>query len=346
MSDKKTSLSGLTAVAISDTTGISQAYRSRQIHEWIKKGVLSFEKMTNLPASLRQELGESFCVCSSGVEKAETDADNTSKTAIRLNDGNLIEAVLLNDENNRTTACLSSQVGCAMGCTFCRTGLMGFKRNLSSAEIVEQFLHLQSLYGEISNIVYMGMGEPFMNTDEVIKSIQFFTSDEGLGMSARRITVSTCGITDGIRRLADEAPSVRLAVSLVSADSSIRSGIMPVTKTNSLPELKKALEYYQSKGGRRITLECAVIGGINDKKEDATKIAEWAEGLSVNVNVIPWNPASEIDYREPEPYRLEAFCRELERKKIPFTRRYRRGRGLNAACGQLAVNLEKEETDS
>ncbi|HAK47442.1 MAG TPA: 23S rRNA (adenine(2503)-C(2))-methyltransferase RlmN [Spirochaeta sp.] len=337
------SLTGLTASEISDLVGIKEKYRSRQIFDWLKRGADSFDEMTNLPAPLRQKLSESFNIFSSAVETAESDSENTAKAAIRLHDGSLIEAVLLSDENDRFTACISSQVGCAMGCTFCRTGKMGFKRNLSSAEIVEQFIHLQLRYGEISNIVYMGMGEPFMNTDELIKSLKFFTGQDGLGMSARRITVSTCGIVEGIRRLGEEAPPVRLAVSLVSADNETRSKIMPVTKSNNLTDLKEALLDYQRAGGRRITLECAIMGGINDKREDAAAIADWSDGLSVNVNVIPWNPASEIDYREPEKRALEAFCRELERKKILYTRRYRRGRGLNAACGQLATNLENQD---
>lgn len=343
MTEKNKSLAGITAAEISAAIGIKEKYRGKQIFEWITKGISSFDEMKNLPAALRDKLNESFSIYSSIVESSETDSDKTSKIALKMFDGSLVEAVLLIDENERATACLSSQVGCAMGCTFCRTGKMGLRRNLSSAEIVEQFMQLQRLYGEISNIVYMGMGEPFMNTDEVIKSLQFFTGADGLGMSARRITMSTCGIVEGIRRMTEEAPPVRLAVSLVSADTKIRTEIMPVTKSNSLADLKTALLNYQRAGGRRITLECAVIGGINDRREDAAAIAEWSDGLSVNVNVIPWNPASEIDYDEPDQRSLDAFCRELDRKKIPYTRRYRRGRGLNAACGQLATDLENQD---
>ncbi|MDC7228221.1 MAG: 23S rRNA (adenine(2503)-C(2))-methyltransferase RlmN [Spirochaetales bacterium] len=342
--NNKPSLAGLSPEDILSMTGIKERYRGRQIFEWLKRGAESFEQMTNLPAALREKLADSFCIFSTTVETAEVDDDGTAKIALRMHDDCLIEAVLLIDENERRTACLSSQVGCAMGCSFCRTGMMGFRRNLSSVEIIEQFMHLQSLYGEISNIVYMGMGEPLMNTGEVIKSLEYFTSEKGLGMSARRITVSTCGITEGIKRLADEAPPVRLAVSLVSADPETRTEIMPVTRTSSLDSLKTALMHYQQTGGRRITLECAIIGGVNDRREGASLIAAWSEGLSVNVNVIPWNPASEIDFREPTMKNLEAFCRELERKKIPYTRRYRRGRGLNAACGQLAVNLDKNKS--
>ncbi len=341
-SDNTCSLAGLTADEISAVTGIKEKYRGRQIAEWLLKGVKSFDEMTNIPSTLREKLKSGFRIFSSAVVKSDLDSDGTAKIAVQLDDGLLIEAVMLTDENNRTTACLSSQAGCAMGCTFCRTGKMGLKRNLRSAEIIEQFLHLRNLYGDIGNIVYMGMGEPLCNTDELIKSLNYFTGNPGLNMSARRITVSTCGLIEGIDRLCRDAPPVRLAVSLVSAVPDVRTRIMPVTKTNSLTELKNSLLRYQKAGGRRITLECAIIKGINDSVKDASLIAEWSEGLRVNVNVIPWNPASEIDYKEPDQRQLEAFCRELERKKIPFTRRYRRGRGLNAACGQLATNLNTE----
>lgn len=343
MSDKIISLTGLTGDEISSVIGIKQKYRGKQIFEWLRNGVSSFDQMTNLPLELRANLKTEFRIFSSEVIAAKDDTDETAKIALRLHDGHLIEAVLLRDENNRATACLSSQAGCAMGCTFCRTGLMGLKRNLSSEEIVEQYMHLKALYGEISNIVYMGMGEPFRNTSEVIKSLRFFTGENGLKMSARRITVSTCGVISGIERLESEGIQVRLAVSLVTADEKLRTSIMPVTATNSLDGLKNALLSYQKNGGRRITLECAVIRGINDSGRAAEKIAQWSAGLSVNVNVIPWNPASEIDYQEPDPAGLEDFCRTLERKKIPYTRRFRRGRGLNAACGQLATNLEGSE---
>jgi 23S rRNA (adenine2503-C2)-methyltransferase len=334
-------LTGLSPEEITDLTGIKEKYRSRQIVEWLKRGAASFEEMTNLPASLRQRLAESFEIFSSRIEASETDDEGTAKLVIRLHDGHLIEAVRLKDDHNRTTICLSSQAGCAMGCSFCRTGMMGLLRNLTSGEIIEQYMHIKNLYGDIDNIVYMGMGEPFNNIDEVLKSLRFFTGEDGLNLSARRITVSTCGIIDGIRRFTEESSTVRLAVSLVSASTDIRTMLMPVTRNNSLSDLKKALLNYQNCGGRRITLECTLIKGINDSVKDAALIAEWSKGLRINVNVIPWNPASEIAYSEPEPRQLDAFCRELDRKEVPFTRRYRRGRGLNAACGQLATNLKK-----
>lgn len=345
MTEEKTSLTGLSPEEICSAVGLKEKYRGKQIFEWLNKSA-DFDQMTNLPADIRNRLNSSFKIFSSTVVASDTDSDNTAKIALQLFDGLIIEAVLLSDENSRKTACLSSQAGCAMGCTFCRTGKMGLRRNLRAAEIIEQYMHLKKLYGEIDNIVYMGMGEPLKNTYEVIKSLLFFTGDKSLNMSARRITISTCGVIEGINRLTTEAPPVRLAVSLVSADPDTRARIMPVTKKNSLPDLKKSLLKYQEAGGRRITLECAIIRGINDSPRDASLIADWAEGLSVNVNVIPWNPASEIDYKEPEPSKLDLFCRELDKRKITYTRRFRRGRGLNAACGQLATGIEKKPADS
>lgn len=338
MSEKKIPLAGLTALEISEAAGLKQNYRGRQIFTWITAAAGTFDEMSNLPQNMRDELNEKCCIFSSRVKEAFTDDDNTAKILVELEDGLLIEAVLLTDERDRKTACISSQAGCAMGCTFCRTGKMGFKRDLSRGEIVEQYLLLKQLYGDINNIVYMGMGEPLMNTEAVIGSLKYFTDTDGLNISTRRITLSTCGITSGIRALAKDAPPVRLAVSLVSARTETRSLLMPVTKTNSLDELKDALLEYQRSGGKRITLECAIIKGINDSVRDAAEIAEWSSGLSVIVNVIPWNPASEIDFEEPTKERVDAFCRELEKRRIAITRRYRRGRGLNAACGQLATD--------
>ncbi|MDC7124524.1 MAG: 23S rRNA (adenine(2503)-C(2))-methyltransferase RlmN [Spirochaetales bacterium] len=336
----KNSLAGLPAEEIIKLIGIKEKYRGRQLSEWIIRGAVSFDEMSNLPAKLRTHLTESFSIFSSTVISSDTDNDSTGKIGIKLFDDLIIEAVLLKDENGRKTACLSSQVGCAMGCVFCRTGKMGLRRNLNSCEIIEQFLHLRNLYGDISNIVFMGMGEPLKNVDEVLKAISFFTNKEGFGMSQRRVTVSTCGVIDGIIRLKEEAPVIRLAVSLVTADEEDRIKIMPVTRKNSLENLKMALIEHQKVSGRRITLECAIIKGINDTQKDAAKIADWAKDLSVNVNVIPWNPASEIDFEEPSEKALNSFCKELEKRKIPYSRRYRRGRGLNAACGQLATNLK------
>ncbi len=322
---------------ISRITGGGPAYRGRQIFEWIWKGAQTFTEMTNLPAGLRSDLDDRLSLYSSKILEKHEDNDNTVKLLIELYDGARIETVLLTDETGRKTACLSSQVGCAMGCKFCRTALMGLKRNLHSEEIIEQFLHLKNSYGDISNIVYMGMGEPLNNYGEFKKSVALFTRKGLPGLSPRRITVSTCGIAAGIKNLAAELPALRLAVSLVSADPQKRLSLMPVTAGNSLDELKEALMVFQQASGKRLTLECAIMGGINDSVADAAVITRWVSGLNAIVNVIPWNRADDIDFSEPDEKSIEAFCAVLEKAGIPVTRRYRRGRGLNAACGQLAT---------
>ncbi len=322
---------------ISKITGSGPAYRGRQIFDWIWKGAQTFTEMTNLPAGIRSELDDRLSLYSSKILEKHEDNDNTVKLLIELYDGARIETVLLTDETGRKTACLSSQVGCAMGCKFCRTALMGLKRNLRSEEIIEQFLHLKNSYGDISNIVYMGMGEPLNNYDEFKKSVALFTRKDMPGLSPRRITVSTCGIVSGIKKIAAELPALRLAVSLVSADPKKRLSLMPVTAGNSLDELKEALIVFQKASGKRLTLECAIMCGINDAIADAAGIARWVSGLNAIVNVIPWNRADDIDFSEPDEKSIEAFCAVLEKSGVPVTRRYRRGRGLNAACGQLAT---------
>ena len=336
MSENPSSLAGFLPAEILEITGLEKSYRASQISSWINSGVSDFSLMTNLPLSLREQLERNFSVFSSSVQQNKTDTDDTAKLLLRLYDGLPVESVLLTDERGRKTACISSQSGCSMGCRFCRTATMGLKRNLTAGEISEQYLHMKNLYGDIGNIVYMGMGEPLQNFEETLYSLRYFTESSGLAMSPRRITLSTCGIADGIIRLADEAPPVRLAVSLVTAEPEKRAGLMPVSRKYGLKELRESLNWYQKKTGRRVTLECVLLGGINDSTEEAALVAEWARGLSVIVNVIPWNPASEMDFKEPAAADIDAYCAFLERRGISVSRRYRRGRGLNAACGQLA----------
>jgi 23S rRNA (adenine2503-C2)-methyltransferase len=231
-----------------------------------------------------------------------------------------------------------------MGCVFCKTGTLPFRRNLDSAEIVEQFLYLRGEAGEatppISNIVIMGMGEPMLNLGELRRAVSVFTAPEGLGLSGRRITVSTSGIAAGIRDLADNGPRVRLALSLTTADAALRERLMPVTKTNPLPEVKAALLRYQKREGRRITLEMVLLGGINTRMEDAEALQGFTRGLDAVINLIPWNPVEGMHFegrplREPTPGEITAFTAELLRRGIKFTRRYRKGRTIGGACGQL-----------
>ncbi|MDR3168125.1 MAG: 23S rRNA (adenine(2503)-C(2))-methyltransferase RlmN [Treponema sp.] len=319
------------------------AFRSRQIFQWIARGVLSFSEMTDLSQALRKELETRFTLYSAAVSGRLEDKDGTVKLRITLRDGVSIESVLLSDGEDRRTACLSSQAGCPAACLFCKTGRGGFNRNLDASEIVEQFLRLRFLAPDIANIVVMGMGEPLLNLGELRKALNILTAPEGLGISKRRITLSTSGIVTGILDLADQGPPVRLALSLTTADEVLRERLMPITKTNPLPQVKEALRYYQKKQGRRITLETVLLGGINTRRQDAEALAAFAEGLEVVVNLIPWNPVEGPEFegrplREPGEGETEEFAAALVRRGLKITRRMGKGRNIAGACGQLAGN--------
>jgi len=332
----KIPIASLTPEELTEALKLAPSFRGKQIFRWLWRGVLDFEKMTNLPLTEREELAGKAGLTTL-ITETHIDEDSTVKLKIRLADGLFIETVLLVDERGRKTACLSVQVGCGMRCAFCRTGLMGLKRNLKDYEIAEQLLHLLSLYGRIDNIVLMGMGEPLENLDAVRGAVGIFHHPEGLGMSLRRITISTCGIVSGIEELAGRGPHVRLALSLVTADPSLREKLMPVTRQNPLDRVKDALISYQRKTGRRITLEIVLLAGVNDRPRDAEYLVSFARGLKVVVNLIPWNPASDLDFSSPSGEEVARFKRMLEEAGFNVTERYRRGRGINGACGQLMV---------
>jgi 23S rRNA (adenine2503-C2)-methyltransferase len=302
--------------------------------------------MTNLSLAQRETLEARFSLYGSAVSARLADKDGTEKLQITLKDGAKIEAVLLADGTGRRTACLSTQAGCPLGCVFCKTGSLGFLRNLDSPEIIEQFLHLRALAAgqnparDIANIVIMGMGEPLLNLPELRRALAFLCSPKGLGLSKRRITLSTSGIVDGIRDLADNGPELELALSLTTARESLRERLMPQTRLNPLPALKDALIYYQQKRGRRITLEAALLGGLNTLPEDITALLAFARGLDAVVNLIPWNPVEGMGFegrplREPGPRELAAFTHGLEQGGLKVTLRRRKGRGVAGACGQL-----------
>ncbi|WP_321992341.1 23S rRNA (adenine(2503)-C(2))-methyltransferase RlmN [Marispirochaeta aestuarii] len=345
------SLLALLPREISGVLASEPAFRGRQIFSWIhQKNVRSFGEMTDLPKPLRQKLETEHTILTSHIDVVEEADDGTVKIRLKLGDGSLIEAVLLRDAGDRVTACLSTQVGCAMGCRFCKTATMGFIRNLDAGEIIEQLYLLEETAGgkSIDNIVFMGMGEPFKNYDELSKTIKVLTHPEGRNMGLRRITISTSGLVEGINRLVQEHPQVRLAVSLVSAEPVIRKELMPVEIGNPLPRLKEALLEYQKAGGRRITLEYVLLKDINDRKEDPGLVRKFANGLRCNINLIPWNPAEGIPpvnlpgkgslpLEEPDSDRLDWFQKELEKLGLTVVLRRRKGRGVNAACGQLAT---------
>ncbi|MCL2479205.1 MAG: 23S rRNA (adenine(2503)-C(2))-methyltransferase RlmN, partial [Treponema sp.] len=315
-------------------------YRCRQICQWINRGAGSFMEMKNLPAALREDLDRNFRIFSSAVSGEVSDSSGTIKVRMELEDNNVIEAVILGDSRDRKTACISTQAGCPLSCVFCKTGTLGFVRNLTAAEMAEQFLFLRRRDQEISHIVVMGMGEPLLNLIELRKTIGFFTNKDGMGISKKRITVSTAGITEGIIDLADNGPDLRLAVSLTSARQDLREKLMPIAKTNPLPDLKKSLLYYQKKNGRRITLEAVLLGGINTGSEDADAMAEFAGSLEAAINLIPWNPVEGLEFdgmplRSPTAKETSLFAAALEKRGLKVTLRMGKGTDISGACGQL-----------
>ncbi|MDR0583467.1 MAG: 23S rRNA (adenine(2503)-C(2))-methyltransferase RlmN [Treponema sp.] len=337
-------------------------FRAAQIFKWIAAGASSFGEMKNLPLALREALTGRFLLRSSAVQVRYEDPDGTVKLGIGLADGAKIEAVLLAG-GGRRTACLSTQAGCPAGCVFCKTGSLGFTRNLTSAEIVEQFLFLREAASHgapsaaegraaiakgraghaVDNIVIMGMGEPLLNLAEVRRALAVITCKQGMDFSKRRITLSTCGISAGIIDLADKGPAVRLALSLTTADEALRRRLMPIAKAHPLNEVKEALACFQRSGGGRITLEIVLLGGLNTRSEDVAALADFARGLDTVVNLIPWNPVEGLKaddgrpLREPSPGEAAAFAGRLKAAGLKVTRRFRKGRGVMGACGQLGV---------
>ncbi len=336
--DTNKSLYGLSPQEIASLIPHAKAFRGQQIFDWVQKGIESFDQMVNIPKNLKDVLEfEGWGLFSSSILEEQIDEDGTAKLAIRLHDGKVLECVLLTDDKGRKTACISSQVGCAMGCTFCRTGTMGLIRNLKTAEIVEQFHLLQNRFGNISHIVYMGMGEPLANFKAVQASIEILHNPRGVNMGLRKITISTCGIADGIRKLAVEGPHVKLAISLVASDNELRSSVMPINNAYPLEELKSAVKDYQEQTGRRVTFEYVLLGGVNDSRRDANRLSDYIRHMNAIVNIIPWNPGAELDFKAPSGEDVRKFTEYLTQNGVLVTRRYRRGRGVNGACGQLAT---------
>ena len=319
--------------------GLKQSFRGKQIFQWIGKGAESFDEMSNLSVQLREELKRKAVLRSTSVSKVLKDPDGTIKLQISLSDGLAVETVLLTDRENRKTACVSCQVGCAMKCAFCQTGALGLARNLSAGEIVEQFLHLEKHAGTLDNIVFMGMGEPMMNLPNVRKAIEILTNKDGRGLSGRRITLSTSGVIKGIYDLADNRPAIRLAVSLTTADVDLREKIMPISRANPLPALRKAIEYFTQKTGKRVTLEAALLHDTNTSIESATNMINFARNLDVHLNLIPWNPVEGLPFSEPSGKECKNFVYHLEKAGLNVTLRTRRGREIGGACGQLGKTL-------
>lgn len=334
-------LSGMNPEEITCTLELKQGFRGKQIFKWIASGAENFEQMSNLSLELRQTLSEKAEIYSSKICEVLKDPDGTIKLRIELFDGNIVETVLLTDKEGRKTACVSCQAGCAMKCAFCMTGTLGLSRNLEANEIIEQFLFLEKTAGKLDNIVFMGMGEPMQNLSGIRKSVEILCHKDGRALSSKRITLSTCGIVKGIYDLADNGPALRLAVSLTTANEDLRKELMPVAKSseNSLEKLKEAIRYYAQKTGKRVTLEAALLSGKNTDEKSADNMIDFAKGMDVNINLIPWNPVKTLPFSEPTKQEINYFVNRLERADLNVTLRTRRGRKIGGACGQLGKTV-------
>ncbi len=321
-------------------------FRAKQVWSWLyEKRVASFDAMTNLPKPLRDRLAQETMLGSLTLEDEEVSHDGTIKRLYRLHDEQLIEAVLMEYDDERRTACISSQAGCAMGCVFCATGQMGFARHLSAAEIFEQALFfardLEARGERLSNVVLMGMGEPFHNYDASLEAIRRLMRDLGIG--ARHITVSTVGLVPMIRRYADEGLQVKLAVSLHAATDAEREALLPINKRYPLHDLIDACRYYVEKSGRRMSFEWTLIQGENDTPEQAHALGRLLQGVHCHVNLIPLNPTADYHGGPSAQGRIDTFIAILGEYGIPATVRVRRGIDINAGCGQLKAKVLKKQ---
>ena len=320
---------------------LDKPFQARIIRDNLIKGVTSFDEMTSLPKALRERLSKERGSALTGRIIRKEEADSTVKIAVSFPDGAIIECVRLSDGTGRYTACLSSQVGCAMGCAFCKTGTMGLIRNLTAGEIVEEFILLSSLGERISHIVFMGMGEALHNFTASIDAAMELHRESGFDISFRKMTISTCGLVPGINKLTELDIPIRLAVSLVSADDDIRSDIMKVNRSYPLKELKDALLRFQHHQDRRLTLEYCMLSGVNTDMKSAEQLASFVKGLDALVNLIPWNPIPELGFRTPSEEEIRQFEKDLKSLGINYTIRRSKGRSISGACGQLATEARK-----
>ena len=316
-------------------------FRAKQIDHWLwKKSVGNFAAMNNLPNELLKKLEENYVIKPVVVDFRQDSKDGTIKAAFKLHDGYVVEGVLI-PSNSRLTACISVQVGCSMTCTFCATAQLKRERNLDAAEIYDQVVELTRMaeqeHGKgLSNIVYMGMGEPLLNYQNVLDSVEKITSPDGLGISPRRITVSTVGIAKMIKKLGDDEVKFNLALSLHAANDKKRSEIMPINDQNSLDVLADALIYFHEKTGTRVTYEYIIFKDFNDELQDAQELAEFCKHVPCKVNIIEYNPIDNCDLRQADYSKVNAFVKFLESRNIIANIRRSRGKDIDAACGQLA----------
>lgn len=318
-----------------------KAFRAKQVYEWLwKKSAKDFDQMTNISLEMREKLKEHFLFKLMKVDQMQRSSDGTIKNAVKLHDNLIVESVLI-PTDNRITACISSQVGCSLSCNFCATGRLKRMRNLDPDEIYDQVVAIKDqgdLYFErpLTNIVYMGMGEPLLNYKNVLASIDKITSPEGLGMSPRRITLSTVGIPKMIKQLADDEVKFNLAVSLHSAIDESRSRMMAINDKSNLAELAESLQYWNDKTNRKVTFEYVVWKNINDDEKHAKALAKYCGKVASKVNIIEYNPIDDGEFQQAAPESLDMYTRILEAKGIIVNVRRSRGKDIDAACGQLA----------
>lgn len=333
-------------------------YRVTQLLDWLyQRRATSWDAMTNLPKSLRENLQQHFSLNTLALVTKQGSADTTQKFLWKLEDGSMIESVLIpanpalyGEASDRHTLCVSTQVGCAYGCKFCASGLEGWKRNLGVHEIVEQVIATErwnaaanpdSKERIVNNLVIMGMGEPLANYDNLLKALKILNAPWGAGIGARKITISTSGLAPQIRRLADEPLQFRLALSLHGATDEVRAKIMPINRKYPLRELTAACEYYQSKNGRMITFEYILIAGVNDTLDQIKPLSALARKLNAKVNLIPYNKVEDLPWERPNEETQERFLRALEAQDITATLRREKGHDIDAACGQLRLKTER-----
>ena len=320
-------------------------FRANQVYEWLwKKRAISFDEMTSLSKELRELLKEYFVINAVKIHKAEKSIDGTAKYSLKLHDNNLVEGVLI-PSKKRLTACVSSQVGCSLACNFCATGTLKLKRNLSYSEIYDQVFILNeeaklNFGRSLSNIVFMGMGEPLLNYDNLLKGINLITTEKGLSISAKRITVSTAGISKMITKLADDNVKFHLAISLHSAKDNTREELMPINRAIPLEKLQDSIRYFYDKTGSRITYEYILFSNINDSLEDAHELVKFSRISPCKINLIEYNPVDDLAYTKSSNKKTNDFIHFLENKNVIVNLRKSKGKDINAACGQLVNKLK------
>ncbi|MBP6839534.1 MAG: 23S rRNA (adenine(2503)-C(2))-methyltransferase RlmN [Kofleriaceae bacterium] len=348
--DERVDLRALTlaeAEALAVGAGLPR-FRGEQAWRWVHAhGVTRFEQMTDLGPAVRERLAARARIGTLEVAEVQTSRDGTRKLRLVTGDGKSIESVLIPD-GDKTTQCISSQVGCAVDCQFCATAKLGLTRNLTAGEIVDQVYRARALLAEvapdrrITNIVYMGMGEPLHNYDQVMTSLRILTDDKGVGLSQRRITVSTAGLVPRLEKLGREDVRPNLAVSLNASSDQIRDEIMPINRKWNIGKLLAAIRSYPLETRRRVTFEYVLLAGVNDAPRDAAQLATLLRGIRCKVNIIPWNPHPESPYQRPTPDAIDAFQNECKRRGLPTYLRTPRGDDIDAACGQLANRANGE----